>query len=266
MVKPIDTKFKALLPNGLFIQASQLGAAVWFYLWCVARTTKEIVYDDDEIRYGSVLGGMPVCFEVIRQDFPDVSNRTAHRWRKTCVKAGIIRAKRTPLGYTIEVIRSQKFPDKEPERRTKWIKSVQKVESDGTKKSNQIGQKSPIATRRSKSDVQKTQIRCAENANHFGSDVQKTQIHIEVKGRKEVKGDGKGSALPTVAPVPFRSKAKPLPTVAAAKTRDLTVTEKTQISMMLSDGKDARTIAARLELPDILVQSFMAEHRTAGGV
>lgn len=46
--------------------------------------------------------------------------------------------------------------------------------------------------------------------------------------------------------------------LAPAKGRELSLTEQTQIRMMMADGKDVRTIAARLELPNALVQSFVA--------
>jgi hypothetical protein len=120
-VKKIDTNYKTIVPNKLFKLAESLGPAVWFYLWCVARTTKEIVYDNDPTRYGSVLGGMPVSSETLRTDL-DFSRGTLEEWRKRCVKAQLVRTKRAPVGYIIEVINSVKFPDCVPDERTVWEK------------------------------------------------------------------------------------------------------------------------------------------------
>jgi hypothetical protein len=133
----IDKNFKTMMSNGLFKHASVLGSAIWFYLWCVARTTEEIVYDNDPtIRYGSVLGGMPVCSEEsnhereLRTDFPDFTRWTLDEWRKKCVDANLIRTKRTPNGYIIEVINSVKFPNKKPTRREMWEKPKTSKKSD----------------------------------------------------------------------------------------------------------------------------------------
>jgi hypothetical protein len=142
----LDTSFKTMMPNGLFARAVSLGPAIWFYLWCVARTTKEVVYDNDETRYGCILGGMPVRTSDIAADIPDITEWTLNEWRKKCVEAQLIRTKRTPAGYVIQVIGSVKFLKTPPERRQRWEKLDE-------------------------GDVGKTQ-------DHTGSDVGKSQSHI----------------------------------------------------------------------------------------
>jgi hypothetical protein len=150
-MKRLDKNFKTIMPNNLSEYASFLGTAIWFYLWCVARTTKEIEYKNDPTRYGCVLGSMPICSENLREDFADFSRWTFDGWRKKCVKANLIRAKRTPNGYIIEVIKSVKFPNTTPDKREMWSdveKTSNHTASDVEKKPNHFD----------KSDAQKLQI------------------------------------------------------------------------------------------------------------
>jgi hypothetical protein len=146
-MKKMDQAFKTIMPNGLFSYADSLGPAIWFYLWCVARTTKEVSYGDDEQddkRYGRVLGGMPVRNQDLREDFPEFSDWTLNEWRKKCTEAKLIRTKRTPVGIVIEVIDSVKFPKEPPDWKESWKGDVGGTLHQSEAKETDVG-KSPIS-------------------------------------------------------------------------------------------------------------------------
>ena len=171
-----NPKYKTTMPNGMFARCHELGEAIWFYLWCVDRTTREAMYENDETRYGSVLGGMPVRTAIVAADFPQIREWTINEWRKKCVEAGVLRTKRTPVGYVIEVVDSTKFNSKPAEKRNTWAT-----------KGNSVVGKTPSP---SNSDVGKTQthseselgnpnIRVGESPNHSPSELGNPEVHIE---------------------------------------------------------------------------------------
>jgi hypothetical protein len=186
-----------MMSNSLFAQAFTLGAAIWFLLWCVARSTKEIVYENDPTRYGSVLGGMPVNTDRVGTDFPEIGERTINRWRKVCVKEGVIRTKRTPIGYIIEVVGSAKFSNKIPEKRKSWTKKTEHSESDRTEMSHHL-----------KSELQFGEVRLTENANHSESELRFGEVHIDKKGLREKKEEKKEGTSPAAPALSIDSKAK----------------------------------------------------------
>jgi hypothetical protein len=83
----------------------KIGPALWEFLWCINRTTKE------PGGVGFVLGGKPVTYEEIAEEF-GIPKRTARRHILRLARNGYIILIRTPHGYSIRVPNSCKFPDK----------------------------------------------------------------------------------------------------------------------------------------------------------
>jgi hypothetical protein len=88
--------------NGLLEHCEQIGPALWEFLWCIDKVTKEV----DGV--GWVLRGQPVKLEEIAADL--------HRHRNTVgdnlarlEEHGYITRKRTSVGYIIGVRNSRKF-------------------------------------------------------------------------------------------------------------------------------------------------------------
>jgi hypothetical protein len=116
--KPGDRKYRGgksyPIPiwNGIFEHAGRIGEALWEFLWCIDKVTKE----RDGV--GLVLGGAPVKLERIATDL-SCGKETARRHFKKLEKEGYIRTRRTPYGQVIEVLNSRKFgiwkPKKKPE-------------------------------------------------------------------------------------------------------------------------------------------------------
>jgi hypothetical protein len=84
--------------------------AVWYFLWCVDRTTKEVADESGNV-YGVVLGGMPCRDEDLAGTF-GVHVNTIRKWRKRLTKEGYIETTRTPIGYSIKVVKSKKWVGK----------------------------------------------------------------------------------------------------------------------------------------------------------
>ena len=80
--------------NGIFEHREKIGPALWVYLWCLDRITKE------ESGIGFVLGSSPVTAERIAGDLHDC-DRTVLRHLKSLAEHKYIRLKRTPHGFAI---------------------------------------------------------------------------------------------------------------------------------------------------------------------
>ena len=89
--------------NGIFEHQREIGPALWVYLWCLDRITRE------EESCGFVFGGAPVTAKRIALDLPDDSERTVRRHLKRLMKHGYIELKRAPYGVVIIVTNSRKF-------------------------------------------------------------------------------------------------------------------------------------------------------------
>ena len=88
--------------NGIFDHRPKIGPALWVYLWCLDRITRE------ESGVGFVLGGSVVHAERIAADLQD-SDRTVRRHLKRLARHKYIGLKRDPYGFIITVAKSRKF-------------------------------------------------------------------------------------------------------------------------------------------------------------
>jgi len=88
--------------EGLFDHAPTMSDAVWFFMWLIARTTRE------KNGGGSVLGGVP-----IRDGRPagelGFPVKTIRRWRRMLVKGAYIAVVRTPYGFKYTLLKSKKW-------------------------------------------------------------------------------------------------------------------------------------------------------------
>ncbi|SEC18594.1 hypothetical protein [Paenibacillus sp. GP183] len=83
-----------------------LGPAIWFFLWCVSSTTKEV--KKDGVIWGIVLGNKPMNLVELSAPF-GVSSETVRRWIGTLKQHDYIKVTRAPYGLIIHVKNSKKF-------------------------------------------------------------------------------------------------------------------------------------------------------------
>jgi hypothetical protein len=88
--------------NGIFDHRKKIGPAVWVFLWCLDRITKE------EGGLGLVLGGSVISAEKIANDLQEC-DRTIRRHLKRLEEHMYINLRRTPYGFLITVTNSKKF-------------------------------------------------------------------------------------------------------------------------------------------------------------
>ena len=105
--------YRIPISNGILEHCRTIGEAVWLFLWCVDKTTKEIT-DESGNRIGKVLGGKPIC-DIEPARVLGVSEWTVGRWRRKLDEHGYIKATRTSNGHTILVAKSKKWPTTEKE-------------------------------------------------------------------------------------------------------------------------------------------------------
>jgi hypothetical protein len=89
--------------NGILEHRGRIGHAVWEFLWCLDRITKE----RDGV--GIVLGGAPVKVGDIAGTIKGSKKETVRRHLEHLEKGKYIRLRRTPYGHVIEVLNSRKF-------------------------------------------------------------------------------------------------------------------------------------------------------------
>lgn len=87
--------------NGILEHMKQIDTAIWLYLWCLDKVTKE----KDGIGY--VLGGAPVKISTISKELERCPRALGHDFQK--LKTRYLRLRRTPYGYVIMVLNSKKF-------------------------------------------------------------------------------------------------------------------------------------------------------------
>lgn len=93
--------------SGILEHCKSIGAAIWVFFWCLDKITKEIDGADGR-RIGLVLGGKPVPIAEIARDLGK-NEKTIRADLDKLEKGGRIRRKRTPHGYTLEVMNSAKW-------------------------------------------------------------------------------------------------------------------------------------------------------------
>lgn len=105
----------------------QIGAALWFFSWCINSTTRECE-EGDGVTWGYVQGKRPLKLSELAEPF-EVTEKTVRRWIEDLEKYGYIRAVRAPYGIIISVKNSKKRKDK----------NVQSEQTERTNMSNLSG-------------------------------------------------------------------------------------------------------------------------------
>jgi biotin operon repressor len=119
----------------------KIGSALWEFLWCLNRITKE----KDGI--GSVLGGKPVTYEEMAEEL-GVSTKTIQRHMERLFREGYVDPVLTPRGYSLRVPNSCKFP-KRVGQKCPTTQANGGLQATQTKVSTQVGQKCPTTQDRS---------------------------------------------------------------------------------------------------------------------
>jgi len=88
--------------NGIFDHRRNIGSALWVFLWCLDRITRE------DSGVGFVLGGATVTAGRIAQELHD-SERTVRRHLERLGSRGYVALKRDPHGFVITVANSCKL-------------------------------------------------------------------------------------------------------------------------------------------------------------
>lgn len=88
--------------NGLLEHHNRMGHAIWEFLWCLDKITKE------EDGLGWVFGGAPVKIATIADDLHE-DEKTARLHLAILEKHGYVHRTRTPYGFVIRVVNSLKF-------------------------------------------------------------------------------------------------------------------------------------------------------------
>jgi hypothetical protein len=97
--------------RGIHQHAAGLGDAIGLFLWCIDRTTKELVVKGE--RVGLVLGGRAINDTEIAAEL-GVSARVIRRMRKQLTVGGYIIPMRESYGSSIVIRKSKKFLSKPP--------------------------------------------------------------------------------------------------------------------------------------------------------
>jgi hypothetical protein len=120
--------FRIPVWNGLLEHCTEMGEAIWLFLWYIDKTTKEKTNGSGDT-LGAVLGGMP-CRDSDAASALGVSTRQIGRWRTHLAEKNYIETTRTPVGYSIRVKKSKKWVGKGSDKNV-----VSKTEIDTTKMS-----------------------------------------------------------------------------------------------------------------------------------
>ena len=109
--------YPIVLWSGLLEHRDRMGSAIWEFIWCLDRITRE------ENGIGFVNGGAPVRARQIARDFKTMGDKTVDEQTvrinlKKLKEEGYLRLRRTPYGQVIEVMNSLKFGIWAPCKRT----------------------------------------------------------------------------------------------------------------------------------------------------
>ena len=98
--------FSIPVSNGLLTpqHCNQIGIALWVFLWCIDRTTKEVETRGEDQLEGLVLNGKPIRASEIANDL-GIAQRTVHEHLQRLVKHAYLRAidfgLGLPSGYAV---------------------------------------------------------------------------------------------------------------------------------------------------------------------
>src|SRR5205823_7018768 len=87
---------------GILDHRRKIGSAIWVFLWCLDRVTRE------ESGSGFVLGGKVITAGQIAQEIDDCK-RTVRRHLLSLAKSGYLMLQRVSYGFIITVNKSKKF-------------------------------------------------------------------------------------------------------------------------------------------------------------
>jgi hypothetical protein len=113
MVSAKEKSFRLPIWSGILEHHKRMGDAIWLFIWCIDKTTKERTTEGGE-RLGAILRGAPIRDGDIAQSIPGSSRKLVRKWRQRLVAGGYLIQKRTPYGHILEVYKSKKWPTKEP--------------------------------------------------------------------------------------------------------------------------------------------------------
>jgi hypothetical protein len=92
--------------NGLFEHRERIGPAIWEFLWCIDRVTREEVDDNGE-RWGLVLGGVPIKYDRVALDLKS-SEQTVKRNMQILKEQQYISSVRASRGQILKVAKNKK--------------------------------------------------------------------------------------------------------------------------------------------------------------
>lgn len=155
--------------NGIFDHHDKIGEALWEFLWCLDRITKEV----DGV--GWVLGKSPIKVRDFISSIKGSSGTSVRRHLKTLERYGYIHRTRTPYGFVILVQNSQKVwswiaKENVQSGRSQDTESVQSGRADYTKVDDQC-----VQSGRNKEEkaVEKAKIVASELWTLLGTDPSK---------------------------------------------------------------------------------------------
>ena len=99
------TIWSGLLQNG---HKEKIGSAIWEFLWCINKVTKEIRQSENALPVGIVLGGKPIKADEIAKDLK-IHPETVKSNLRRLKKEKYIDYKLAPYGYIITVSNSKKY-------------------------------------------------------------------------------------------------------------------------------------------------------------
>lgn len=138
----------------------KIGSAIWEFLWCINKITKEIKNSDET--WGLVLGSKPIKAKEIRADLGTHSQSIKENLRKL-EASGYLKTIRTSHGQIIYVNKSKRYSQKATSQK------IEEVVDNSEKELKEIEPKDYISEKKTTS----LNIRCNQNAtsnkiNHTG--------------------------------------------------------------------------------------------------
>ncbi len=179
----------------------KIGPACWEFLWCLDRITKE------KEGVGIVLGGKPVTYAEIAQDF-GVSEKTIQRHMERLTREGYITGILTPRGYSLRVANSCKFKKQVGQKCPTTITAQPEGNRTATeqvlrtKVSTQVGQKCPATPDKSVHAPDKSVL----------PNIRESSLSNQVEEAVEESAAAKTAPLaPTLPPIKKNETATPTP-------------------------------------------------------
>jgi hypothetical protein len=127
--------------NGILEHREKIGSAIWLFLLLIDWTTSE------ENGVGIVLRGKPIKLEALMAAL-GLKERQVSSQLQRLKFGGYIQARRTPYGYSIEVLKSKKFINRDQQKTADHHRSdQQKIADHKGETSNKLQERSAIICR-----------------------------------------------------------------------------------------------------------------------